>query len=671
MNFKQPTPQTGILKLLTLLVLLLHGTVAADAFRGRVITVTTLECEGPGSLRAALEAGGPRTVVFNVSGQIELSRPLVVRNPHAYVAGGTAANGICVRGEIEVVAAGVSLEGLDTCSEGHWPLAVKDTDGDGIPDAWERRAGLNWENPADGTWDQDQDGETNLQAYLKGTLGEGEAVSWPLEADRFRHHIEFFNEMEPERIVNSIPNSASWDWLSAQVPLFECPDAVLEEIYYYRWWALRKHIKEVGPYQVYTEFIELDTKAPFIPPERTIASALGHHFMETRWLKDQTADDSYLSYWMRGKDGGPQDHFHQYSSWLAEALWERTLVTGDFARLEDRFEELLADYRRWQSEKQREDGLYWQYDVWDAMEESISGSRHEKNIRPTINSYMYGNALALAKMASRFGRSALANELEAEAEELREKVLRTLWNPERGFFEVVKESGGHAGVREAIGFIPWYFNLPHAGSGTESAWLQLIDRDGFMAPYGITTAEIRHPEFRSHGVGTCEWDGAVWPYATSQTLGALANALRHYPETPLDEGHYMDGFLTYTRSQYYGALPYIGEYQDERNGVWLKGRNPRSYYYHHSTFADLLITDVLGLIPSDGSELTVDPFAFATDWDWFCLQDVPYRGHLLSLVWDRDGKRYGLGSGFRVFVDGELAGHRDGPGSLTIDLGGG
>ena len=31
-----------------------------------------------------------------------------------------------------------------------------------------------------------------------------------------------------------------------------------------------------------------------------------------------------------------------------------------------------------------------------------------------------------------------------------------------------------------------------------------MDEKGFSAPYGLTTAERRHPEFRTHGVGKCE-----------------------------------------------------------------------------------------------------------------------------------------------------------------------
>jgi len=58
---------------------------------GRVLRVTTLAADGPGSLRSALLAEGPRLVVFEVGGVIDLGgRTLVVRNPHLTVAGQTA-----------------------------------------------------------------------------------------------------------------------------------------------------------------------------------------------------------------------------------------------------------------------------------------------------------------------------------------------------------------------------------------------------------------------------------------------------------------------------------------------------------------------------------------------------------------------------------------------------
>jgi hypothetical protein len=75
-----------------------YGRFARGGRGGRVIEVNHLNDGGPGSLRAAVEAEGPRTVVFNVSGLITLESKLQLRNPYITVAGQTApGKGICVR----------------------------------------------------------------------------------------------------------------------------------------------------------------------------------------------------------------------------------------------------------------------------------------------------------------------------------------------------------------------------------------------------------------------------------------------------------------------------------------------------------------------------------------------------------------------------------------------
>jgi len=76
------------------------GKYAFGGRGGKVIVVTNLNDDGPGSFRWACEQAGPRVVVFNVAGIIRIKTPVIIRAPYITIAGQTApGDGVCIAGE--------------------------------------------------------------------------------------------------------------------------------------------------------------------------------------------------------------------------------------------------------------------------------------------------------------------------------------------------------------------------------------------------------------------------------------------------------------------------------------------------------------------------------------------------------------------------------------------
>jgi hypothetical protein len=155
---------------------------------------------------------------------------------------------------------------------------------------------------------------------------------------------------------------------------------------------------------VITEFLPLVGHGE---KHNTINCPVGHHFYEGRWIKDRRYLDDYGRFMVRG--GG---NLHSYSCWFADALYKYAFVHPDDAYLTDLLSELQRYYKKW--EAQGRDGLF-HYTPWmDGMEFSVSGNLEER-FRPTLNSYMYADALAIAEIAKLAGDEVLAETFSAKA----------------------------------------------------------------------------------------------------------------------------------------------------------------------------------------------------------------------------------------------------------------
>lgn len=547
------------------------------------------------------------------------------------------------------------------------------------------------------------DGSVEVKAQslsAQNLVGAPQLLPALLDWNDYSHYVDYFNAMEDEHVQQLIPNSEAARWMRAQIPLFDCPDRDIEEMYYFRWWTLRKHFVKTEAGVAQTEFL---VPRGYADKHNLIACAVSHHIMESRWLHDSSyaQDEAYT--WLRGNEGKPLSKVHGFSDLIPFALLQGAKVTGSTQTLIELHDDLTADMQWWDQNRlwcngakdaklgkdeqgvtkpfAAGDSLYWQSDVADGMEESISGGRYStgkrmfhQNRRPTINSYMYGNYKTMAEV---YGKNPAwrpqAQQYAQRAATLKQLVCDKLWDEGLQFFCSRDKYDSICQVRELVGYLPWYVGLADDDAEKYApAWLQLTDQEGFLAPFGMTTAERRHPLFRHawHGRPTCEWDGAIWPFATSQTLTALANVMNDYPKTAamLPDSLFFDHLKLYTESMHRRGRPYVGEYLDEQTGAWLWGDHERSRYYNHSTYNDLIISGLVGLRPALGNTVTIRPLVPAGKWSYFCLDGVAYHNHILTIIWDADGMRYGQGQGLTLLIDGRRVANRQELGVLTAQL---
>ena len=482
------------------------------------------------------------------------------------------------------------------------------------------------------------------------------------QTKNWKEYIKEFIFNDTELYVNDIPNEKSIEFLEEQIPIIELPDKVIERTYYFRWWTYRKHIRTTPEGHVITEFLP---DVPWATTHNAISCAANYHIREGRWLKDsEGVIKDYVNFWLTFPE-----KMYAYTMWLVAATEEYCQIHGDWKFAEDNFDKFEEYFERRLTRSETETGLFFSEDCEDGMEVGISGN----GLRPTINSYVYADAMALSRLAKRKGLTEKQKQYEALAKELKDKILKFLWDGE--FFKTIPEEyiKGWKGmrpeipeeknVRELIGYVPWCFNIPEPDMA--HAFEHLLSTDGFFTDYGLTTAEQRHPRYMEPHKHECLWNGPIWPFGTTHVLLALANALRSDANMDVSRENYVMLLRQYAAS-HRRTLPdgkvvdWIDENMDPNNGDWLarrileeqnwpegKGEYERGKDYNHSMFCDLVLSGLLGIHEDANGKLAVDSL-IPEDWMYFRVQNLHFHGERYEIIFDRDGTYYGQGKGIII-----------------------
>ncbi len=511
-----------------------------------------------------------------------------------------------------------------------------------------------------------------------------------IPSETVRRHFDRFSFDDEELYRSAISNQGVAWWGNHAIPRFECPDEEIMRTYYFRWWMYRKHLRRTKEGKwVVTEFLP---KVGWAGAENTITCPLNHHLAEGRWLRKGEYLDDYLAFVMaHGNVNGPR----AYAAAPAWGALERAKVTGDRRLAQSLLKSFVANYEAWEK-------------GWKAKSHSLAdpgvrsvrptkgvafsvGFRADRGLfdlpgnregsefalsmdgaRPLVNALMWAEAGAIAEIARTVDDTALADRFSAKAVALERNVKARLWNPAHTFFTTLAVDGRQDNVCELNGYAPFAVGMPLAGFG--AAWRGIVDEKGFLAPKGLVFPRRDTPGFADGPDVTrheCLWNGPSWPYATSVALTGLARALHAGLDLPVGREDFARLMGLYARQHRRvredgRTVAWIDENLSGFTGEWLardilidqakaEGREPkpreRGKDYNHSTFCDLVITGLCGLVPQTDGTLKVDPFAPA-EWDWWCLDGVRYHGRDVTVLFDRDGMRYGRGKGL-IIIDGQ------------------
>ena len=231
-----------------------------------------------------------------------------------------------------------------------------------------------------------------------------------------------------------------------------------------------------------------------------------------------------------------------------------------------------------------------------------------------------------------------------------------MYSDELNFWiDVVEGTNYRCEGRELIGYFPYRFGI--GTNATNVAGLEAgLTPEHFLTEFGPTTLERSNPYYTAlkNSTNCCVWNGQSWPFSTSIYLTVLSQIAKLGVSETITSELFNQELNKYTATNYKDGVPYTAESHFPEMDMWSGDTTNHSENYLHSTYLNNIFTDLMGIEPTLDNRLIMQPL-IPSNWTYFAVENLPYHGTLLTLIWDADGTQYETGStGLSIYSNGTL-----------------
>ncbi|MET8353131.1 Ig-like domain-containing protein [Micromonospora sp. NPDC005206] len=511
-----------------------------------------------------------------------------------------------------------------------------------------------------------------------------------------------YAEMSPATAVRTGITAFNRRW-AQDVPYINVPDPALEKAIVYRWWGERYNTLDANaPGHVYQYPTTIEGVNLY---QNAVALTQPMHLQDTKWLRTpylpygQVLNIGELSGSSAFLDSpGHTSWNNHYSQYIGTAGLEAYNVHGggkEIARKFARYFEgdgvgQLEHYDGNDDKLIAYDTNYMPGNDADAITfgypKSNAGAPGARTIERPESAYVWGALDAARQLYQLAGADqGKVDEMAGGADAIRAAILDRLWSPDMRMF-LAGTSHGATSAASANGRpnpLPATSRdlIPARESNLYDVYAEnLIPYDqwqNYVDGYRFLTYGDNFPIFPFYTAN--QYDRTAYGIGGSNNFSninftvqyrGVRSALRHYdPEQKYITPAYAKRLLDWMAWSIYPNADLRAPNQAEYYSNW----NPTAKTYNRNNpnhvmlgnMNYIFVEDMAGLQPRSDDKIELSPIKFG--YDHFMANNLRYHGQDVTIVWDPDGSKYGLGAGYSLFLNGEKKVSTDKIGKLTYD----